>query len=181
MAKAGDWRDWDPHERHSCHDCAALEGELHVRGCDMERCPFCGNQLITCGCSLKHFYPTFDRDGVDDVDRPGTVKFVTKFHGLPEKVYKHGLPPKQRAEWERVLAKKGRVPWIQYPNLCGKCGQPWPVMFRVSDKEWEHYVEPGPRGMMLCKPCWKWIKEQIDRYGRRCVARRRWKKLRKVA
>ena len=33
-----------------CHDCVAREGELHVFGCDMERCPFCGGQLIGCGC-----------------------------------------------------------------------------------------------------------------------------------
>lgn len=33
-----------------CHDCAAVEGEFHHPGCDMERCPSCGDQFITCGC-----------------------------------------------------------------------------------------------------------------------------------
>lgn len=33
-----------------CHDCGANEGELHQFGCDMERCPFCGGQLISCEC-----------------------------------------------------------------------------------------------------------------------------------
>ncbi len=36
-----------------CHDCSAKPGELHKLGCDMERCPFCGRQLISCG--EKHF------------------------------------------------------------------------------------------------------------------------------
>lgn len=36
--------------REPCHDCAAIRGELHVRGCDMERCPACGAQAISCGC-----------------------------------------------------------------------------------------------------------------------------------
>jgi hypothetical protein len=33
-----------------CHDCNAVHGEFHHPGCDMERCPVCGGQLISCGC-----------------------------------------------------------------------------------------------------------------------------------
>lgn len=33
-----------------CHDCNALPGEFHHWGCDMERCPACGHQLISCEC-----------------------------------------------------------------------------------------------------------------------------------
>ena len=31
-----------------CHDCGAKVGELHMEGCDMERCPVCRRQLISC-------------------------------------------------------------------------------------------------------------------------------------
>lgn len=37
-------------EREECHDCGVLEGELHDFGCDTEKCPSCGEQLITCDC-----------------------------------------------------------------------------------------------------------------------------------
>ena len=33
-----------------CHDCNAARGQYHHPGCDMERCPRCGEQLISCGC-----------------------------------------------------------------------------------------------------------------------------------
>lgn len=36
-----------------CHDCAAISGELHVPGCDMERCPACRGQAISCGCASE--------------------------------------------------------------------------------------------------------------------------------
>lgn len=32
-----------------CHDCGIKEGEIHKLGCDMEACPICGGQLISCG------------------------------------------------------------------------------------------------------------------------------------
>jgi len=36
-----------------CHDCGAPIGGYHHVGCDMERCPMCGLQLISCGCDFE--------------------------------------------------------------------------------------------------------------------------------
>lgn len=39
-----------PHQRDHCGDCNAPRGGLHHPGCDVERCPRCLGQSISCGC-----------------------------------------------------------------------------------------------------------------------------------
>ena len=41
--------DWGANE-HACGDCRVVKGELHVVGCDVEHCPKCLGQAITCDC-----------------------------------------------------------------------------------------------------------------------------------
>lgn len=35
-----------------CWDCGVKTGEYHHPGCDMEQCPFCGGQFISCDCRV---------------------------------------------------------------------------------------------------------------------------------
>lgn len=37
----------------NCPDCNVKPSELHLNGCDVERCPVCGFQLISCRCDAK--------------------------------------------------------------------------------------------------------------------------------
>lgn len=45
--------DWGA-DHSPCHDCAVIKGQF-VIGCDVERCPSCGGQVISCDCP-------YDRD-----------------------------------------------------------------------------------------------------------------------
>lgn len=39
---------------HLCHDCSVAKGQIHLLDCDVEKCPKCGGQLISCGCKYKY-------------------------------------------------------------------------------------------------------------------------------
>jgi hypothetical protein len=51
-----------------CGDCGVLHGGWHHLGCDLQRCPACGHQLMSCGCRFDEDGP--DADGFDDDDDP---------------------------------------------------------------------------------------------------------------
>lgn len=141
-------------DRSNCSYCGALEGHLHDFMCDFERCPFCGGQLLTCECCYYRLgFLNYRRYGAE-----------TGY--LPPDIYENGLSESQAEQWLQVCEKKGRVPYICWPNMCGRCGLLWPEMFQVSDEEWEKHIEPGQRDKMLCRSCYdkikRWIEEKIS-------------------
>jgi hypothetical protein len=44
--------DWGA-DSHPCGDCAVLKEQFHVQSCDIEECPCCGGQLLSCDCERE--------------------------------------------------------------------------------------------------------------------------------
>jgi hypothetical protein len=54
-----------PRERETCHDCGVERGELHTKGCDVEQCPECHTQLISCDHAERYLQADTDRREAD--------------------------------------------------------------------------------------------------------------------
>jgi hypothetical protein len=55
-----------PMKSANCGDCGAPRGGFHHRGCDLERCPRCSGQLISCGCDETELRPEDLEVGPDE-------------------------------------------------------------------------------------------------------------------
>ena len=145
--------------------CGSLEGELHDMGCDMESCPFCGGQLISCECPDTILNP-----------KPGTQIYNKSLADLKRIVEPQltdlnclialqGMSQLQGIIWMRRIEKKGRIPFIRWPQFCAYCGMIEPDFFSVSKNEWEKYIEPDQRDKIVCHACYDRIKKLIDKGG----------------
>ena len=144
--------------KNPCHDCGAKPGEFHKPNCDVERCPFCGGQLISCNCVYrmlgKEFGWTYKPENVKSnrrsssdlvipldytVSNPlgdGRTMFSHPTDGLPEKVYNEGLTPEMQKRWEEYLDKEGKLPWT---------GE-WPGEAECVEYGFYSYFGPVPKG-----------------------------------
>jgi hypothetical protein len=102
----------DKMKRDFCGDCGVREGEIHHFGCDMERCPFCGCQLISCECDYDKL-----EEWLKLLHDKGRIPFIV----YPNMCARCGeLWPDMfmvpDAEWERYVE-----PAMRRTTLCAPC------------------------------------------------------------
>ena len=89
-----------------CHDCGCKEGELHnfFPNCDMERCPKCKGQLLSCCCE--------DKTLILDKEREPYFDWVFCCERCGKKMPEMKMVSKE--EWEYICG-------ISYPKDCVLC------------------------------------------------------------
>lgn len=61
----GDWYENNPNA--TCGDCGEPFGKQHLPQCDIERCPACGGQLLSCDCGPV--YDVEDNISEDEIEQ----------------------------------------------------------------------------------------------------------------
>lgn len=120
-----------------CGDCGVEPGGFHHLGCDLQQCPRCQRQLLTCGCpfdelggagdgEVESLDDVGDDDGSEPVDhgqrrcpRCGSNSVIPIFYGRSN-------PAMERLAAARQIELAGRSFGPDQPsNRCRDCEHAW--------------------------------------------------------
>ena len=117
VGDAGDWYEGKPDK--TCGDCGHKYGEAHMEGCDIERCPACGGQMLSCDCG-----PVYAVE--DDVDRQTLAELKAEQR-------------KEQMRWEAVVEFDRDAPNGNIFAILGAVKQEMRKQQRITDynEMWE--------------------------------------------
>ena len=52
--------------------------------------------------------------------------------------------------------------YLQWPNICARCGQVDPDFFSVSCCEWTYYIPKDQQESVICQECYDYIKQLVE-------------------
>jgi hypothetical protein len=122
-----------------CPDCGVKIGETHQHNCDVERCPFCGAQMLQDECRYAYF----------------GIEVATMEQEYPY-IYSHGLPEAMDALYEAFLQ----------PHLL-KWDGAWPGVREC--REYNLWSKMTDHGWQLCSADDPDASEDLNELARRAV------------
>jgi len=129
-----------------CPDCGAKKGEFHNPGCDVERCPSCGGQKISCDCIYE-----FCGINVDTMEEKH-----------PD-IYNNGPTDEMYEKYEKEFYLSHRMPWNEDWPGAAECreygfwtvGPPW----KPCSKDEPGATEDLNRLVLTCR--WSQAKQKF--------------------
>jgi Zn-finger nucleic acid-binding protein len=127
-----------------CPDCGVAVGQKHMNGCDVEQCPRCRGQLLSCDCVLE--INGIEMEGRTPLER---YDWLESHH---PSLYHEGPTEEMWAKWDAEWENKREV-WT---------GE-WPGVAEARELGWYSKLVPG-RGWVSCDKDDEGASEDLNRY-----------------
>jgi len=124
-------------ELRNCPGCAVAPGEFHEPGCDVERCPRCKGQMISCDCVYE----------INDM----AVDTMEELH--PD-IYNDGPTVEMWAKWSKEWGHKLE----RWTGI-------WPGVLESRKRGWYSRMIPGKKGWHQCEKDDEGASEDLNRWA----------------